>query len=78
MHLVWNGHPEGGFIGLGISPSSVAETSEEAAKRAFVYGCAIASRISSVLPSSTIEPRYITAMRSAIYETTFKSWEMKR
>ena len=34
--------------------------------------------MSSVVPSSTILPSFITAIREAILRTRFKSWEMNK
>src|SRR5699024_6601429 len=44
----------------------------------FVYGCCGFLKISSVSPTSTILPKYITMMRSAIWRTTPRSCEIKR
>ena len=85
-HLVRKVHPDGGSIGLGISPcriilsllrrrgsgSGTAEISD------FVYGCRGFEKISSDVPVSTIRPRYMTHTRSEMYRTTDRSWEMKR
>ena len=46
--------------------------------RAAVYGCLGLAKMSSVRPSSTMRPRYITATRSARNRTVVKSWEMYR
>src|SRR6266446_8915466 len=84
---VWNRQPLGGFTGDGISP--VSRIGRRAASRSgsgtgtelcrtFVYGCSGLSRTSAVVPTSTILPRYITAMRSLIWCTTDRSCAMKR
>ena len=45
---------------------------------AFVYGCFGFATTSSAGPSSTILPRYMTPIRSAMYCTTARSWLMNR
>ena len=39
-----------------------------------VYGCCGSASTSSVVPISTMRPRYITAMRSAMFHATPRSW----
>ena len=45
---------------------------------ATVYGCSGASYSSRDGASSTIRPRYITAIRSLMWRTTDRSWAMNR
>src|ERR1019366_5697871 len=81
----WNGHPEGGETGDGGSPGTAsgadrgpgASRGREASKRA-VYGWRGEAKRAAVGASSTMRPRYITAVRSAIQRTTERSWPMKR
>ena len=54
------------------SASGIADSS------AFVYGCCVFEKSSSVSAVSTIVPRYITTTRSEMYFTTLKSWAIKR
>src|SRR6202035_5961140 len=76
-HLVRTLQPDGGASGLGTSPvrtircalrpgtgSGIAESS------ATVYGCSGVSKRSLLGATSTILPRYMTAMRSEMYPTT--------
>ena len=82
-HLVWNLHPLGGLAGEGISPSRIilfilasGFGTGTAENKAFVYGCNGFLKISCVFPSSIMFPKYITKIRSVIYLTTDKSWEI--
>src|SRR5215469_13635599 len=68
----WNRHPDGGATGLGTSPSSTicsrrAESSGSgtgtADSRASVYGWTGCRYSSSAGETSTILPRYMTAIR---------------
>ena len=72
-HRVRNRQPEGGFAGDGISPRSTTRAPARcdgglgtgiAESSASVYGCVGASYSAAAGPSSTIWPRYITAIRS--------------
>src|SRR5439155_20687641 len=82
-HRGWNVHPVGRSIGLGSSPQILARprwnfgsgTGTEV-RSACVYGCNGFAMTSSPIPSSTIRPRYITAIRSDMYLVTPTSWEM--
>lgn len=79
-HLGWKWHPEGGLAGEGTSPSkriiflpfpgSILGMAEN---RARVYGCLKSSKISPVVPRSTMRPRYITITSSAKYSTMERS-----
>jgi hypothetical protein len=84
---VWKRHAFGGFAGLGRSPASrivsrcrstagsgigTADSSE------IVYGCSGVVYRSSAGETSTIEPRYITAIRFEMWRTTARSCAMKR
>src|SRR5213594_1260402 len=79
----WNVHPLGRSIGLGSSPWIFARprwnfgsgTGTEV-RRACVYGCNGCAMTSSPVPSSTIRPRYMTAIRSDMYRVTPTSCEM--
>ena len=80
-----NLHPEGGEIGLGISPVSGAATSGRSgsgcgieARSACVYGWRGSRKTRSVGPVSTILPRYITAMRWLMCSTTERSCATNR
>ena len=86
-HRVWNTHPDGGFSGLGISPSSTIRSLRRsnsgsgigmAERSALVYGCSGFSYKSSQFANSTILPRYITATRSLMCRTTDRSCAMNR
>ena len=74
----WNRHPGGIFVGSGGSPSrtgrSMPPASGTTSSRARVYGCRGRRSTSSVGPSSTIRPRYITATRSATVQARPRSW----
>ena len=84
---VWKWHPDGGFTGDGTSPrrmirrrwrSTAGFGIGTADSRATVYGWS-GSRLSSRDgASSTIRPRYITAIRSLMWRTTDRSWAMNR
>src|SRR5206468_11617161 len=82
-HLGWNVHPLGTLIGLGSSPLISARPclafgsgTGTALRRASVYGCIGFLITSSALASSTMTPRYITAIRCDMYRVTETSWEM--
>ena len=84
---VRNRHPDGGSIGLGMSPVSVIRSRSRsitgsgsgiADSNACVYGCAAAVYSSSAGPTSTSLPRYITATMSEMCRTTDRSWAMNR
>src|SRR5699024_266536 len=85
-HLVLKLHPDGGFAGLGRSPfkmirsrrSFVTSGSGTADNNACVYGCNGSVFNTSASITSTIFPRYMTAIRSLICLTTDKSWAMNR
>ncbi len=72
-------------MGEEISPRSIMRFGRSmptsgigmAESRALVYGCIGCSKSSSVGAFSTSWPRYITAMSSAKWLTTDKSWVMK-
>ena len=49
-----------------------------AANSALVYGCSGLADSSSLSPTSTILPRYITAMRWLMWVTVARSWPMNR
>ena len=84
---VWKWHPDGGFTGDGTSPRRMIRRRWRstsgfgigtADSRATVYGWS-GSRLSSRDgASSTIRPRYITAIRSLMWRTTDRSWAMNR
>ena len=84
---VWKRQAAGGLAGLGRSPwrriglrlrstsgsgIGTAESSE------IVYGCSGLSYRSSAGETSTILPRYMTAIRSEMWRTTARSCAMKR
>src|SRR5467141_3443893 len=84
-HRVWKLQPGGGATGLGISPlmTSLRRLDEgsgtgTAAMRALVYGCKGFLTIVSVLPSSTIFPRYMTATRLQTLRAKARSWVTNR
>src|SRR6266705_75119 len=79
----WNVHPLGRSIGLGSSPWIFARPrwnfgsgTGTDVRSACVYGCSGFEMTSSPIPSSTIRPRYMTAIRSDMYRVTQTSWEM--
>src|SRR2546428_866405 len=78
-HRVENGHPGGGWIGLGISPliwmrrSGWARTRGVDATRASLYGWRGLEKNASALQASITRPRYITITRSATWRTTERS-----
>src|SRR6476469_3873205 len=86
QHRVWNRQPLGGAIGEGTSPRSrirsllaprrLGSGTGTADIRALVYGCIGASYSEVRSASSTILPRYITAMRSETWRTTERSCAM--
>ena len=68
---VWNGHPGGASAGSGTSPSRMMRSilarglgTGAADSSASVYGCSGSRKIVSVVPISTMRPRYITPQRS--------------
>src|SRR3984957_10282964 len=87
-HLGSKRHPNGTHVGSGDSPAiagrgafvSVALTSVDAAMltNACVYGCRDLRKIAAVLPTSTMRPAYITAIRSANPANSDGSWLMTR
>lgn len=81
LHLAQNLQHCGGSIGDVTSPSSTirfcfASTSGSgtAESNAFVYGCRVDQKGSSVSANSTTSPKYITMIFVEIYFTTIKSW----
>src|SRR5213593_4819926 len=79
----WNVHPVGRSIGLGSSPWIFARPrwnfgsgTGTDVRSACVYGCSGFEMTSSPTTSSTIRPRYMTAIRSDMYRVTPTSWEM--
>ena len=87
QHRVWKRQPDGGATGDGTSPlrmirrrrrSTIGSGIGTADSSATEYGCS-GSRLSSRDgASSTIRPRYITAIRSLMWRTTDRSWAMNR
>src|SRR3989454_987789 len=82
-HLGWNVHPLGTLIGLGSPPListrpcfAFGSGTGTALRRASVYGCIGFLITSSAFASSTMFPRYITAIRWDMYRVTDTSWEM--
>ncbi|CAM5307933.1 hypothetical protein SVIOM74S_01446 [Streptomyces violarus] len=86
QHRVWKRHPLGGAIGEGTSPLSRMRSLLAALRRgsgigtadsrALVYGCIGLAYSESRSASSTILPRYITAIRSETCRTTDRSCAM--
>ena len=78
----WNRQPRGIRVGSGTSPSSTTGSSRSISgttdSSACVYGCCGAASTSSVGPASTIRPRYITAVRSAMFQARPRSWVTTR
>src|SRR4051794_37978749 len=75
--------PGGGDAGLGTSPRSTIRSRRALASgsgpgtaesSASVYGCTGSVLTRSAGPTSTILPRYITAIRSETWRTTERSW----
>src|SRR5437667_1308827 len=82
-HRVRKRHPLGRSIGLGSSPligtavySCAGSGTGTAERSARVEGWVGWAMTSSVGASSTIRPRYMTAIRSAMYRATAMSWVM--
>src|SRR4029453_13474010 len=80
---VWKRQPGGGSSGLGISPLRMissrrapGSSGSAAEKSACVYGCFERSATSAAEPSSTICPRYMTAIVSLMCATAARSGAM--
>ena len=87
QHRVWNRQPEGGAAGDGTSPRRMIRRRRDsmagsgigmADRSATVYGWSGSALRSRDDASSTIRPRYITAIRSLMCCTTDRSWAMNR
>ena len=80
----WNGHPDGRSRGSGGSPArpdgfirnAGSPIVGNAAASARVYGCAGDANTSSLGPSSTIRPAYMTASRRHTAASVERSWVM--
>ena len=74
----WNRQPAGMRLGSGVSPvricCSTRSISGTTDSSALVYGCCGSASTSSAVPISTIRPRYITAIRSAMFQASPRSW----
>ena len=87
QHRVWKWQPDGGLTGDGTSPlrmirrrrrSTFGSGIGTADRSATVYGWSGRALSSRDGASSTIRPRYITAIRSLMWRTTDRSWAMNR
>ena len=81
----WKRQPGGIAIGFGVSPARICGSVASRGSRfgttemsAFVYGCFGFSTTSRAGPSSTIRPRYMTAIRSAKWAAVERSCVIMR